>query len=425
MIQNLTYEGSMYLASFDVTSLFTNIPTEETIQITLDSLCDETDSFINLSRKELQKLLTLATSDNVFYFNSILYRQTNGMAMGSSLSGCFANIFMGHHETTWLAKCPINIKPKLCFRYVDDYFFGFENKEQVKSFLTYMNSQHDNIKFTSEEETNGILNFLDLKIKHQNGRFTTSTYRKPTYTGLGTNFSSFIPHKYKTNSLQTLIQRAYVTCSDWLSFDHEVKFLTDFFEENNFPTKLIQAKFRQFIDNLFEPKPLICTVQKEKLYVKLPFLGPFSYHIRNLLTKSINPSYPQLDIRYVFTNNNTISTLFPFKDKIPDKLQSFVCYHYKCIICKNDYVGITTCNLGKRIAEHAGVSERTGKEKATITNSAIFQHRQRTRHPIQETSFKIIGRARTEQELLTLEALKIRSISPKLNIQESSFVLYT
>ena len=37
-IKTLRYEGNMYLASFDVTSLFTNIPTEETIKITLDSL---------------------------------------------------------------------------------------------------------------------------------------------------------------------------------------------------------------------------------------------------------------------------------------------------------------------------------------------------------------------------------------------------
>ena len=154
-------------------------------------------------------------------------------------------------------------------------------------------------------------------------------------------------------------------------------------------------------------------------------MGPFTYHTRNLLQKLLNASFPQLDIRYVFTNKNTIATLFPFKDRIPDKLQSFVCYKYNCIICKNDYVGVTTCNLGKRVAEHIGVSERTGKKKTSINNSAIFEHRQNTRHPIQETSFKIIGRARSKDELHTLEALLIRSLNPKLNIQSSSFVLYT
>ena len=133
---------------------------------------------------------------------------------------------MCFHETTWMAKCPIEFKPKLCYRYVDDYIFGFEKKEHVEKFLNYLNNQHDSIKFTCKEEENQTLNYLDLSIKHQNGRFSTTTYRKPTYTGLGTNFFSFVPHKYKSNSLQTLINRAYSTCSDWISFDEEIQFLT-------------------------------------------------------------------------------------------------------------------------------------------------------------------------------------------------------
>ena len=106
-------------------------------------------------------------------------------------------------------------------------------------------------------------------------------------------------------------------------------------------------------------------------------------------------------------------------------LQSFFCYHFKCIICKNDYVGITTCNLGKRIAEHKGISERTGKRKKDVVNSAIFEHRQQTNHPIQDSDFKIINKARTKYELLTIEALNIQALKPKLNVQASSFVLYT
>ena len=159
--------------------------------------------------------------------------------------------------------------------------------------------------------------------------------------------------------------------------------------------------------------------------MKLPFLGPLSYHTRNSLQKVLTATYPQLDIRYVFTNTRTIASLFPFKDRIPDKLQSYVYYHYQCVICKNDYVGITTCNLGKRIAEHQGVSERTGKRKQDVINSAIYEHRKQTRHPIQDAAFKIIGRSRTKNELLTLEALKIHTMKPKLNQQLSSFVLYT
>ena len=68
---------------------------------------------------------------------------------------------------------------------------------------------------------------------------------------------------------------------------------------------------------------------------------------------------------------------------------------------------------------------RTGRLKKTENNSAIYNHKIKTNHPIHETHFKIIGRASTKNELLTLEALKIKSMNPKLNSQESSFALYT
>ena len=55
-------------------------------------------------------------------------------------------------------------------------------------------------------------------------------------------------------------------------------------------------------------------------------------------------------------------------------------------------MGITTCNLGKRIADHMGVSERTGKQ-CKKPFSAILDHQENTNHPIDPSDFKIIGRA--------------------------------
>ena len=98
------------MASFDITSLYTNIPVNETVDITLDSLCDHDDLFANLKREELKKMLELASKDNVFYFDKVLYRQTDGCAMGSRLSGTLANIFMAHHEK----KMASRMSSKIC-----------------------------------------------------------------------------------------------------------------------------------------------------------------------------------------------------------------------------------------------------------------------------------------------------------------------
>ena len=52
-------------------------------------------------------------------------------------------------------------------------------------------------KFTSEIEGNGSLSFLDITITRENNKFVTSVYRKPTFSGVFTNFESFIPEMHE------------------------------------------------------------------------------------------------------------------------------------------------------------------------------------------------------------------------------------
>ena len=72
-----------------------------------------------------------------------------------------------------------------------------------------LNSKHPNIKFTYEIEKDHCLPFLDVNIMFSNGIFSTSVYRKPTFTGLFTNFDSFIPISYKTGLINTLLFRYF------------------------------------------------------------------------------------------------------------------------------------------------------------------------------------------------------------------------
>ena len=50
--------------------------------------------------------------------------------------------------------------------------------------FTNFNSVHRNIVFSKELETNNCLHFLDVSIEKTSTGFITSTYRKPTHTGL-------------------------------------------------------------------------------------------------------------------------------------------------------------------------------------------------------------------------------------------------
>ena len=56
-----------------------------------------------------------------------------------------------------------SFKPVFYRRYEDDIFVLFRKEEHLKLFLNYFNSCHENIKFTSEKETNNKLSFLDIE----------------------------------------------------------------------------------------------------------------------------------------------------------------------------------------------------------------------------------------------------------------------
>jgi len=104
---------------------------------------------------------------------------------------------------------PPECRPDLFCRYVDDLFLLFRNHDFLNRFFTNINSVHRNVVFTKELETNICLHFLDVLIEKTSTGFTTSTYRKPTHTGLYSKWSSFVPLHRKRNLVNSLLRRAY------------------------------------------------------------------------------------------------------------------------------------------------------------------------------------------------------------------------
>ena len=90
-----------FLVSYDVTSLFTNISLQETIDTAINLIFNH-NPHQKITRKELKKLFLFATTQTRFIFNSKFNNQIDGVAMGSPLAPILANIFMGFHESKWL-----------------------------------------------------------------------------------------------------------------------------------------------------------------------------------------------------------------------------------------------------------------------------------------------------------------------------------
>ena len=80
------------LVSYDVTSLFTNIPLQVTIDIAINLIFNHNPN-LNITRKELKKLFLFATSQTHFMFNSKFYNQIDGVTMSSPLAPVLAYVF--------------------------------------------------------------------------------------------------------------------------------------------------------------------------------------------------------------------------------------------------------------------------------------------------------------------------------------------
>ena len=74
-----------FLCSFDVSSLLTNVPRDEKIQICLDKLYALPNP-PKLPRHVLENLLVFATKRSHFVFDGQCYDQVDGVATGSPLA---------------------------------------------------------------------------------------------------------------------------------------------------------------------------------------------------------------------------------------------------------------------------------------------------------------------------------------------------
>ena len=419
-ISNMTDPSNLYMTSFDIKDLYTNIPLQETIDICLSQIhC----SLLNIPQNLFRKLIELSVFNTMFAFNGRFYKQKDGLGMGLPLSPIMANIFLCYHETRWLQDCPVEYRPVFYRRYMDDTFVLFRHENHAAKFLEYLNSKHPNIMFTSESEVNGDIAFLDCLVS-RGDQFCTGVYRKKTFSGQGLSFFSFCPYIFKINSIKTLLARAYRVSSTFTALNKEFSFLAEYFFRNGYPKKLVYSQIGKFIQNLSHPSPIFHTVAKRKMFISIPYFGRQSEKLKNEISTVIADLFPQLDLKVILSNKYTIGSLFKFKEPLPRSMLSSIVYKYSCAQCASGtYVGSTTRAVHMRIAEHRGRSFRTGKLLSQPGHSAIREHSLRCSKQISASDFSVLGQEKCEISLRILESLHIHVQKPSLNEMQSSFPL--
>ena len=93
--EEIVHEDSkLFMGTLDVDSFFTNIPLEETINICTNLLYNNEDVIEGINKSEFKNLLSLAIQESYLIFNYVLYKQNDGVAIGSPLGPTMANVFL-------------------------------------------------------------------------------------------------------------------------------------------------------------------------------------------------------------------------------------------------------------------------------------------------------------------------------------------
>ena len=261
---------------------------------------------------------------------------------------------------------------------------------------------------------------MDVLISKSEGpNFDTTTYRKPTYTGLLTNFTSFTSIQYKIGLVKTLIDRVCKINCSVTNFRNDLSITRQALLKNMFPNHVL----RRFFDQSQIPSDLINQERPAKestcRYFKLPYIGTISSQTKTKLMNVIRKYCKQATkVRLIFTTNK-ISAYFTLKDSFPKEMLSNVVYQFKCASCNACYIGETTKRYIDRAREHL----------FTDKMSAVYKYlhgegsKRCCKESNDETSFSILDSAPTQYQLRIKEALYIQKYKPQLNKQKQSMTV--
>lgn len=369
-ISTISVPSGYTMISYDVVSLFTNVPIEFTkgiIQHKLETTVLWKSQAGSLLSQEVMELLDICINSSIFTWEHITYRQISGLPMGSPISPPFAELFMQSLEETIIIQ---NEAIHFWRRLVDDTFTIIPDGEE-EELLDKLNSFNEAINFTYEKEENGQLPFLDtLVIKKEDGTLGKTIFRKKTYTGRYLNFSSYHHRSHKISVIDALSFRAYVNC-DPEYLEEELREITRSLRCNGFPLKLINERFHRMKQRAanWNPSRRLSNSQNQKdkkPRLILPYMGP----ITTRLTKFLRM---KLDCEFGYIPGKKLgSFLCKLKDQLkPNQIGGIYKIPIKVVGTNTFvkwYVGETSKPLQTRLNQHR---RDVDKHKET---SALVKH---------------------------------------------------
>lgn len=393
-IRDMTIQDNEMLVSFDVVSLFTNVPVDLALTIARKRLeADDTlQERTSLTIDHICEALTICLTATNFSFRGEHYQQIFGTAMGSSVSVVVANLVMEDVEeralTTFIDP------PRFWKRYMDDTSCIIDRMRR-QEFFNHLNSIEKSIQFTMEEEEHNSIAFLDVKITRQSDQsFATSIFRKKTHTNRYLNFNSNHPNCHKRSVVNSLFSRVRTIVSDPREQKKEMNFIKKTLRDNGYPKKFLTKQRKRILD---EERP--STVG----FATIPYVKGFSEKIKRILE--------DVDIKVAFKPQNKIGqTLSTVKDQIDPKRRKGVVYSIPCKDCNEVYIGETKRSFTTRSSEHQRDIEKGDEEKSALSKHAIHND-----HRINWKEARILEREEHYKKRLFLESFHINSTKNSMN----------
>ncbi|BHF65529.1 hypothetical protein SprV_0200854200 [Sparganum proliferum] len=376
-LKGVSIHPNEVMVSFDVTSLFTSIPQDlaiETIELLLQSKYDETEN--RLGHAQVLQLLKLCLR-TYFTFDGTIYEQVKGTPMGSPISGFIAEAVLQRLESLVFQ----HHRPKFWARYVDDTFVVIE-RDQVLTFQEHLNAVFPDIQFTTEEEENNQLAFLDVLVCRKDcGELKTKVFRKATNTMQVLNFNSNHPISHKRSCVRTLYRRVETHCSEPEDKIAELQYLRRVFKANGYP--------RNFVNRCIRKRDERPNRTDTKSWRALPYVKNVSEAVGRLLAPlGVGVAHrPEATIRRLIMKP---------KDPLPRLETSVVVYQIWCSCGQSNYVGETGRQLRMRMAEHAAAVRRND------ASSQVAAHSTRSGHTFKFDEAEILARGdnRVSRQLL-------------------------
>ena len=421
--KQLFQEGYKFV-SFDVKSLFTNVPLDKTIKVILDRVYKDKVISTTLKKRTLKKLMKDTCSKTAFMCDGVIYEQIDGVSMGASLGPVLANIIMTELEKVVVDELVKNGKIKFYTRYVDDTLL-LVKPEDVDDILARFNRFHKNIEFTVDKFEDCVPHFLDLEI-HPDG---ISIYRKETHTAQFVHFESYTKWNHKIAWIRSLTNRAKRLCSP-TKLPDEVKHIKRFASYNGFPrwiaNKVINQSLHPVKKDTEDQDQETDTID---LYMFLPYFGKEAESVVQRTKKRLFKVFKK-EKSIVFKIQFQATKLAFFtsnKDRTPLLSDSTLVYQYTCPGCCASYIGKTESTLSNRTQEHAWTDQNSAVNKH-FKNCTGWDHlvgllemcdEETNRRELQintvRQNTKVLKRSDNWLKLAFLESLAIKEHKPKLN----------